>query len=105
MNQDDNLVHLKIFGEEYTVKSKADEDYLQTVASYVDRHMREISENLPASQPMLRIAILAAMNISDEVFEMREQLDKLEQAHESKAKELTSKIDEVLTKYTEQQTA
>lgn len=99
MNPEDNLVHLKIFGEDYKVKSKADESYLQNVASYVDKHMREIADNLPASQPTLRVAILAAMNIADEVFELRKQLDGLNEGYSAKTKELEKKIDEALAEH------
>jgi len=99
MAQEDHTIRLKIFGEEYTVKSKADEAYLQNIASYVDTHMREISENLPTSQPTLRIAILAAMNISDELFAMRKQYDELEENLINKSEELTHIVEDALQRH------
>jgi len=99
MSKQDNLIRLTIFGEEYTVKSKADESYLREIARYVDRHMREISENLPQSQPTLRIAMLAAMNITDELFGLRGQTDELKRTYELKAVELTNRVEDALAKH------
>lgn len=99
MSNENNLIRLTIFGEEYTVKSKAEEAYLRSIAKYVDRHMREISENLPQSQPTLRITVLAAMNIADELFELREEADELKQTYDLKTTELTNVIDEALHKH------
>lgn len=99
MNNEDNLIRLTVFGEEYTVKSKAEASYLRNIAKYVDRHMREISENLPQNQPTLRIAVLAAMNIADELFDLRKEADELKQTYDLKATELTNVIDEALNKH------
>ena len=99
MSTEDNLIRLTIFGEEYTVKSKADETYLREIARYVDRHMQEISENLPQNQPTLRIAMLAAMNITDELFGLREQTDELKRTYELKTAELTNRVEAALAKH------
>jgi len=96
MSEQDNVVRLKIFGEEFSVKSQADEVYLQEVAEYVDQHMREISDNLPASQPMVRIAVLAAMNICDELFEMQNRLDEVKRTYSQRSSELTDRIESAL---------
>lgn len=100
MNDKDSTTRLKIFGEEFSVKSKADETYLQDVARYVDQHMREISQSMPGSQPSLRIAVLAAMNISDELFNLRKQLDTLSSNIENKSSELSHVIQEALGQHT-----
>jgi len=99
MSNTDSTIHLNVFGEEYTVKSKADESYLQDIAKYVDRHMREISENLPQSQSALRVAILAAMNITDELFELRQETDELKQTYDLKTTELTNVIQAALQQH------
>lgn len=96
MSESENLIRLKIYGEEFSVKSKADEAYLRDVAEYVDQHMHEISENLPSSQPMVRIAVLAAMNICDELFDTQRQLDELNQLYAERSSELTGRIEEVM---------
>ena len=99
-NDNENTTRLKIFGEEFTVKSKADDAYLQDVARYVDQHMREISQNMPVSQPSLRIAVLAAMNISDELFSLRKQYDEVNSTVQTKTSELSQVIQEALGQHT-----
>ncbi len=96
MTDSENVIRLKIYGEEFAVKSKADEAYLQDVAEYVDNHMREIAENLPSSQPMVRVAVLAAMNICDELLELRRQKDELQRMYGDRSSELSDQIKEVL---------
>lgn len=57
-------------GREYRIRGAADEGYVQEVARYVDTKLREVSQatSLPASD---RVAILAAINIADELFQLR----------------------------------
>ena len=82
VSDNDNLVRVEIFGQEYTVKAPADSTYITSIADYVDSKMHEVEENLPGQQSPTRIAILAAMNISDEFFTLRnrqaEQVDRME---------------------------
>ena len=70
METSENLVKVKIYGKEYTVKGKADPTYIQSVADYVDTKMKEVDANVPF-ESALRVAILAAMNISDELFTIK----------------------------------
>ena len=64
----DNLARVSIFGHEYTVKAQAEESYIADVAQFVDQKMREVEKELPSSQSTARIAILAAMSITDDYF-------------------------------------
>tara|TARA_Y100001956_G_C4100388_1_gene177376 strand:+ start:1101 stop:1373 length:273 start_codon:yes stop_codon:yes gene_type:complete len=59
---------VSIFGHEYTVKAQAEESYIADVAQFVDQKMREVEKELPSSQSTARIAILAAMSITDDYF-------------------------------------
>lgn len=73
MDQKKQSVKVNIFGEDYPIKGDADADYIQEVARYVDQKMKEVSERLSNKLP-LRVAVLAAMSITDELF--RERGDK-----------------------------
>ena len=68
-------VTVNIFGQEYTLKGAADPAYVQKVAKFVDERMHEVAQgsNRP---PTVKVAILAAVNIADEL--MREQQKRLE---------------------------
>lgn len=61
---------VQIFGSEYHVKAEADPDYIKTVAAYVDEKMREVAES-QSIVSSTKVAILAAINLADEVFQER----------------------------------
>lgn len=90
----ENLVRVSIFGQEYTVKAKADSEYIADVASYVDKQMREVEDNLSSTQSGMRIAILAAMGITDDLFSAKRERDSLVEQVEDKAAWLVELIDE-----------
>ena len=68
-------VKVNIFGEDYPIKGDTDASYIQEVAKYVDQKMKEVAERLSNKLP-LRVAVLAAMNITDELFKEREDKEK-----------------------------
>lgn len=92
----DNLVRVSIFGQDYTVKAKADTNYIADVAQYVDKKMREVEEGLPSVQSGMRIAILAAMSITDDLFSAKQEKENIVTQVEDKAVSLIELIDEVV---------
>ncbi|NOZ04472.1 MAG: cell division protein ZapA [FCB group bacterium] len=91
-----SLVRVSIFGQEYTVKAPADANYIKDIAEYVDGKMREVQDSLTTAQSSTRIAILAAMNISDELFMLRNEKDHLTSDVENRISSLIELIDENL---------
>jgi len=61
-------VDIEIFGRTYRVRGRDDGGYLQQVADLVDRKMREVAERSASTDPG-RLAILAALNIADELLQ------------------------------------
>jgi cell division protein ZapA len=57
---------VEIFGEVYNVRGSEDPGRLQELAGLVDRKMREVAQHVPAADKA-RIAILAALNLADEL--------------------------------------
>jgi cell division protein ZapA len=92
----DNLVRVSIFGHEYTVKAQAEASYIADVAQFVDQKMREVEEELPSSQSTARIAILAAMSITDDYFSEKRQRNNVINEVEEKASSLIDLLDENL---------
>jgi cell division protein ZapA len=90
-------VKVNIFGEDYPIKGDADSDYIREVAGYVDQKMKEVSERLSNKLP-LRVAVLAAMSITDELFKERGDKEKtllgIEERSQSLLERLDSKIDQ-----------
>jgi len=68
---DERVVRVEIFGQRYAIRSSLDERYVQELATYVGDKMRAAAEATPNSD-ILRVAILTALNIADEVFRCRD---------------------------------
>jgi len=65
-------IKVEIFGSEYRIKGDADGEYVKRVAAYVDEKMKQVSQ-LTADSAVSKIAILAAINIADELLKERQQ--------------------------------
>lgn len=89
-----NTLSVTIFGSEYKIKG-ADPDYIQTVAAYVDGKMRELERRLATGTPT-KIAILASLNIADELFRERAERGRLDAELAQRAKALTKTLGETL---------
>ena len=96
MTENGNQVQISIFGQEYSVKAPADPEYIQKIAEYVDGKMREVQSGFSSTQSSTRIAILAAMNIADELFNARQSGDIDSSSVEQKISSLIDFIDENL---------
>ena len=84
---------VEIFGSEYHIRADADADYVKTVAAFVDAKMSEIAQN-QSLVSSTKVAILAAINIADELFKERRKREQTEQDVSEKAQALS----EVLTR-------
>jgi cell division protein ZapA len=65
-------VEVEIFGAVYHVRGNDDNGYLQELADLVDRKMREVAQHVNTADTA-RIAILAALNLADELLRSRVQ--------------------------------
>ena len=94
MSEESNQVQISIFGQEYSVKAPADPDYIKKIAEYLDEKMREVQSGFTTTQSSTRIAILAGMNITDELFNSRQSGDTEDSDIEEKISSLIELIDE-----------
>ena len=90
-----NVVKVNIFGTEYPIKGDSDADYIQEVANYVNNKMIEIEKSLTAKSS-LKVAILAALNIADELYKERTEKNKLLTTLEEKSHGLNEKISRII---------
>ncbi len=65
-----NVVRVRIMGEEYTLRTEASEAHTRAVAEHVDRITRAILDS-GAVVETHKAAILAALQITDELFTER----------------------------------
>lgn len=70
MDKSPSLVPVEIYGQTYNLRGDGDASYITGLAAFVDRKMREVSDHT-ATVDSLRVAILAALNIADEHFQLR----------------------------------
>ncbi|RPJ60556.1 MAG: cell division protein ZapA [Acidobacteria bacterium] len=76
-----------IFGERYTLRSEDGPDHLNRVADYVDRKFHEVAQAAQTLAPS-KIAVLASLNIADELVKRDEAARRLEG-------EVLARIDEI----------
>jgi cell division protein ZapA len=88
-----NVIRVEILGREYVVKSDEGEERVKKIAQYVNQKIKEISESTQTVSTM-NAAILAAMNIANEYFQILEEKKNYRQDYESKAEHLIALIDD-----------
>jgi len=81
-----------IFGQTLTITGAEDESYTQSLAAYVTAHMERLAKASPLT-PMPQVAMLAAMNIAHELFELRTRSDAREADLDHRTRELLDNID------------
>ena len=94
--QENNQVKISIFGQEYSVKAPADPEYIKKIAEFLDEKMREVQSGFSTTQSSTRIAILAGMNITDELFNSRQSGESVNNDVEQKISSLIELIDETI---------
>ncbi len=83
---------IKIFGKEYDIKGDTSSEYIKEVASSVNSRMEEISKLAPGKSSF-DIAVLAALNIADELTQER----RVNKDYEKKAEKSLLCLNEVLS--------
>jgi cell division protein ZapA len=63
---------IDIYDQSYNVSAEQDAEYVSELAAYVDLKMREVAETT-RTVDSLKVAVLAALNIADELFAARER--------------------------------
>ena len=91
------VVTVEIQGQRYPVRSDLDPDYVAQLAQYVDSKMTIAARESSAADSM-RIAVIAALNLADEVFRAREEGAGGQGLILSRAAELERIVDAVLAK-------
>ncbi len=83
---EDNRVKVRIYGQDYIISGERDEETIRQIASYVDSRIREVSKYF-SGNVQGSLAVLAAVNITDELFETREKIAALTEAKEQVEKD------------------
>jgi cell division protein ZapA len=86
---------IEIFGEVYRVRGNEDPKRLRELAELVDRKMRDVAQHVNTADTA-RIAILAALNLADELFRAQEQQEGERVEIKEKAVALAEELTEAL---------
>jgi len=84
-------IKVKIFGSEYPLRGES-EEFTRRVATYVDEMINTIHGKIP-EQPTLTVAVLSALNITEDLFKERERSRSLQTLVESEVSKLTNYLD------------
>ena len=88
----EQVVTVTIFKRTFPVRSGDNPEYVHELARYVDEKMSDLAEQT-LTVDTFKIAILAALNIADDYFSSREELEQLEH----RVSDSTSRLTELLT--------
>ena len=95
MSDQGRVIPIDIHGQRYPIRSTLDPEYVVRLATYVDQKMRAASDSTPTGDS-LRLAVLAALNIADELFRCREANEDRDGRLAERAEELERLLDRVL---------
>lgn len=87
-------VRVEIYDQTYHLRG-SDPQYIEELAEYVDTKMRLISQQA-STVDSLRLAVLAALNIADELHVLRRKYDSIASDYNERAEHLAGALDEVL---------
>ncbi len=86
---------VNIYGREYSIRGEGDPAYILEIAHFLDMRMRQMTENVTMTSTA-KVAILASLNIIDELFSKTEQLEEMEDSHQMFINKLAGKIEKLL---------
>ncbi|HSN56222.1 MAG TPA: cell division protein ZapA [Candidatus Sulfomarinibacteraceae bacterium] len=87
---------VEVFGQRLGLRADGDADRLQEIARFVDSRMREVADR-SSSVDTVKIAVLTALNIADELFQERETDQDVRQKRlEKQAERLVTRLDEAM---------
>ena len=66
------MTQVEIFGQTYSVRAEGESGYIHDLARFVDSRMKEVAEKT-ATVDTTKIAILAALNISDDLYQVEKK--------------------------------
>ena len=86
---------IQFYGKSYSLKSSSSEVDAEEVAGYVDSRMRELA-TARSKTSTLDLAVLAALNIAQELLELKGQTEAKGELEEEKIRQLIAALDKEL---------
>ena len=92
---DEEVISVEIHGQRYPIRSSLEPEYVARLAQYVDEKIIAAAASTPTSD-VLRLAVLAALNVADELFRCRDANRARSGELAARAGELERMLDRVL---------
>ena len=88
-------VTVRIGGEDHTIRANVEPEYTRRCAEWVDARISEIRSQLGLIESH-KAAILAALSITDELFQAQAQVEDGQESSAKRAESLLLRLEEVL---------
>jgi len=89
------VVQVEVHGQKYPIRTELDPRYVEELAQFVEARMSLASRSSPSSDAV-GLAILTALNITDEFFRARAALNNSSGTVTARAEELERIVDQAL---------
>ena len=89
------VIPVNIQGQQYPIRTALEPEYVARLAAFVDEKVRAAAEST-ANGDSLRLAVLAALNIADELFRCRDATDLRHGQLAERTEEIERLLDRVL---------
>ncbi len=96
MTDEGRTIPIEIHGQRYPIRTSLEAEYVARLASYVEQKMQAAADSAPNGGDALRVAVLAALNVADELFRCRESGRARDGQLAERASELERLLDRVL---------
>lgn len=92
--EDKDSIRVEIYDENYNLRGP-DPAYIQRLAEIVDAKMRAVAQHT-STVDSLRVAVLAAINIADDYYQLKRKYEGIESEYTSRASHLGHALDRAL---------
>ena len=89
------VVHVEVHGQKYPIRTELDPKYVEDLANFVEARMALAAKSSPSSDAV-GLAILTALNITDEFFRTRAALNTSSGNLSARAEAIEKIVDQAL---------
>lgn len=93
-DETESSIRVEIYDESYHLRG-SDPAYIERLAELVDAKMRAVAQHT-STVDSIRVAVLAAINLADDYYQLRRKYDGIERDYSSRAHDLGRALDEAL---------
>jgi cell division protein ZapA len=90
-----HLVPVTIYGHTYSLRADDDPGYVERLAGYVDKRVREVAKRTRTADTT-KLFVLAALNIADELHQLELESKQDSRGMDSRAERIESLLDQAL---------